>query len=77
MLAFMHAFKSAITRDTARFPPHSSRVLLTRASTWLALAEVCYQVMRIFDVRHPRLVALGNAILQISILCSSVVGIVR
>jgi hypothetical protein len=21
MLAFMHAFKSAITRDTARFPP--------------------------------------------------------
>jgi len=30
MLAFKHAFKSAITRDTTRFPPLSLRVLLTR-----------------------------------------------
>lgn len=39
------------------------------------LAEVYYQVMRIFDVRHPRLVALGNAILQTSILCCELVRV--
>jgi hypothetical protein len=54
MLAFMHAFKSAVTRDTAR--PVSSAFIKSLIDQGVdMLAEVCYQVMRIFDVRHaPR-----------------------
>ena len=49
MLAFMHAFKSAIA--LAR-PPGFLRIHQESYNFVDMLAEVYYQVMRIFDVRH-------------------------